>query len=148
MSRRGFAGAATAAVLILLVGCSKPPASHDRRSPASNPGPTNVETYQGPLPPIPPESGSGEAPVIWVGGIVTDVTERQLVLKEALGPRVVLKRLGQDATAFFRAVGDAWERVGGSGVGNGDQVCVETLLDGTNLLALRVFLGADCGPAG
>jgi hypothetical protein len=148
MSRCGFARAATAAVLIVLMGCSKPPSSHDRRSPASTRSPSNVGTNQGPLPPIPSESGSGEAPVIWVGGTVTDVTDRQLVLKEALGPRVVLKRLGQDATAFFRAAGDAWERVGGSGVGNGDQACVETLLDGTNLLALRVFLGADCGPAG
>lgn len=86
--------------------------------------------------------------MIWVGGIVTDVTDQQLVLKEALGPRVALKRLGQDATAFFRAAGDAWERRNGSVVGNGDQVCVETLLDGANLLALRVFMGADCGPAG
>jgi hypothetical protein len=86
--------------------------------------------------------------VIWVGGIVADVTDRQLVVKEALGPSVVLKRLGQDATAFFRAAGDGWERVDGSGVGNGDETCVETLLDGENLLALRVFLGADCGPAG
>jgi hypothetical protein len=79
---------------------------------------------------------------------VTGVTDRQLVLKEALGPRIVLTRLGQDATAFFRAAGDAWERVDGSEVGNGDQACVETLLDGANLLALRVFLGPDCGPAG
>jgi len=86
--------------------------------------------------------------VIWVGGIVTDVTDRQLVLKETLGPRVILKRLGQDATAFFRPAGDGWERVDGSGVGNGEQACVETLLDGENLLALRVFRGADCGPAG
>jgi hypothetical protein len=86
--------------------------------------------------------------VIWVGGVVTDVTDGQLVLEEALGPRVVLKRLGQDATAFFRATSDTWERVDASGVGNGDLACVETLLDGENLLALRVFLGADCGPAG
>jgi len=86
--------------------------------------------------------------VIWVGGIVTAVTDRQLVLEESLGPRVVLKRLGQDATAFFRAAGDTWERVDASGVGKGDLACVETLLDGENLLALRVFRGADCGPAG
>jgi hypothetical protein len=146
MSRRGLAGGA-AAVLILLVGCSKP-TTHDRRSPAPNPSPTSLGTNGGPLPPIPSESGSGQAPVIWVGGTFTDVTDRQLVLKEALGPRVTLKRLGQDATAFFRVAGDAWERANGSGVGAGDQACVETLLDGENLLALRVFLGADCGPAG
>ena len=62
--------------------------------------------------------------------------------------RRLFRRLGQDATAFFRATGDAWDRVEGSAVGKGEQACVETLLDGANLLALRVFLGADCGPAG
>jgi hypothetical protein len=147
MSRRGFAVAA-AAILILLVGCSKPPTADDRRSPSPSPNPTSSRTKAGPLPPIPSESGGGQAPVIWVGGTLTDVTDRQLVLKEALGPRVTLKRLGQDATAFFHTAGDTWERVDGSGVGAGDQACVETLLDGENLLALRVFLGADCGPAG
>jgi hypothetical protein len=148
MSRRGFAGAAAAAVLILLAGCSKPPTAVDRRSPAPTSSSTSPGTNSGPLPPIPSESGGGQAPVIWVGGILTDVTNRQLVLKEALGPRVTLKRLGQDATAFFRAAGDAWERVDGAVVETGNQACVETLLDGENLLALRVFLGADCGPAG
>jgi hypothetical protein len=147
MSRRRLVGAATAAILILLVGCSTPLASHERRSPAPTASPTDLVTNRGPLPPIPSESGSGQAPVIWVGGTVTDITDRQLALKEALGPRVTLKRLGQDATAFFRVAGELWKRVEGSEVGKGDQACVETLLDGENLLALRVFLGVDCGPA-
>jgi hypothetical protein len=148
MSRRGFAVAAAAAVLILVAGCSKPSTADGRRSPSPKPSPTSRRTGAGPLPPIPSESGSGQTPVIWVGGTLTDVTNRQLDVKEALGPRVTLKRLGQDATAFFRATADTWDRIDGSGVGAGDQACVETLLDGENLLALRVFLGADCGPAG
>lgn len=70
------------------------------------------------------------------------------MLKESVGSVVTLHRLGQGATAFFRALEGTWTRLRKpSAVRAGDTACVETLLDGTNLLALRVFLGADCGPA-
>jgi hypothetical protein len=76
-----------------------------------------------------------------------DLTDRQLLLKETLGSKVGLKRLGQDATAFFQVAGGRWERVDPAiAVQTGARACVETLLDGANLLALRVFLGTDCGP--
>jgi hypothetical protein len=89
------------------------------------------------------------APVVWVGGILTRVTDRQLVIKESFGSQVTLVRLGQDATAFFEPVDGAWGRVDPeTGIGRREQACVETLLDEGNLLALRVFLGADCGPTG
>ena len=85
--------------------------------------------------------------MVWVGGTVVDLTDRQLLLKEALGSKVGLKRLGQDATAFFQVAGGKWERVDpASAVEKGARACVETLMDGQNLLALRVFLGTDCGP--
>jgi hypothetical protein len=87
--------------------------------------------------------------VAWVGGVLSDLTDRQLVVREALGASVGLKRLGQDATAFYRATGGTWARVDPAvELQTGDRVCVETLLDGENLLALRVFLGTDCGPSG
>ena len=83
---------------------------------------------------------------MWVGGTVLDLTDRQVLVEETVGAKVGLKRLGQDATAFYRVSGGRWERVDPAEVGRGDRACVETLLDGQNLLALRVFLGTDCGP--
>ena len=69
------------------------------------------------------------------------------LLKEHL--KGTLKRLGQGATVVFRASGGAWVRIDpDTGLDQGEQACMETLLSGHNLLALRVFLGADCGPTG
>ena len=73
----------------------------------------------------------------------------RLVIREPLGSVLTVKRLGQAATAFYRVSGDRWDRLGPRAqVGAGGAVCVESALDGTNLLALRVFLGASCGPTG
>ena len=73
----------------------------------------------------------------------------RMVIKEPLGSVLTLKRLGQGATAFYRVSADRWDRLTARApVGAGGSVCVETALDGTNLLALRVFLGASCGPTG
>lgn len=131
-----------------LTGCGKPPAKPPAptRSAASQPSRTGVGS--GPLPPIPPESAGGaQSPVVWVGGVLARITDRQLVIEEALGSEIALVRLGQNATAFLEPVDGAWERVDPeTGIRRRAQVCVETLLDGHNLLALRVFLGADCGP--
>jgi hypothetical protein len=134
-----------------LTGCGKPPT----RSPpgptrSTSPQPSGTDAGSEPLPPIPSESsGAAQAPVVWVGGILTRVTDRQLVIQESFGSEVTLVRLGQNATAFLSPVDGAWERVDPeTGIGRREQACVETLLDGGNLLALRVFLGADCGPTG
>ena len=102
-----------------------------------------------PVPAIPPESlGASQPPLIWVGGTLSTVATDRLQITEPFGSVVTLKRLGRGATAFFRVSGGEWQRLAeSSSIGTGAPVCAETLLDGTNLLALRVFLGAGCGPA-
>jgi hypothetical protein len=142
--RRG-AIAGLAALLILCAGCSKPPVTGRRPSDGASSADGGATSG---LPPIPSESGgSGQAPVVWVGGTLTAVSDQRLVLKESIGSKVSLKRLGQDATAFFRVAGGSWERVDPTTAAEtGDRACVETVLDGENLLALRVFLGVECGP--
>jgi hypothetical protein len=143
--RRGTI-AGVAVLLVLCVGCSEPPATG--RWPSDGGSRADGATTSS-LPPIPTESGGpGQAPVVWVGGTLTAVSDQRLVLKESIGSKVSLKRLGQDATAFYRVAGGSWERVDPpTGVETGDRACVETVLDGENLLALRVFLGVECGPA-
>jgi hypothetical protein len=142
--KRGVAtlGLATMAALIL-VGCDRPPSRGTGTT-----APTRSEA----LPPFPSQDAGnvpGQAPLIWVGGTLTDVTDRTVVVTEASGTEVTLKRLGQDATAFLRTRAGAWQRVTTtSSIETGQAACVETLLDGQNLLALRVFLGAACGPTG
>jgi hypothetical protein len=84
---------------------------------------------------------------VWIAGRLTALDPDRLVLEEPAGSVVTLKRLAASATRFFRVSGDAWETVDAGLVRTGDQACVETLMDRSNLLALRVFLGAGCGPA-
>ena len=102
-----------------------------------------------PIPTIPPESlGPGQPPIIWVGGTLSKVAADGLQVTEALGSVVTLRRLARGATVFYRISGAAWRRLTPvAKVSAGQLACVETLLDGAHLLALRVFLGADCGPA-
>ena len=69
-------------------------------------------------------------------------------MREAFGSVVKLQRLGQGATTFFEVSGGRWAEVpDGATIEAGQLACVETLLNGPTLLALRVFLGASCGPA-
>jgi hypothetical protein len=102
-----------------------------------------------PAPPATPEQnlGPGEPPVVWIAGTLTDLTRDRLELREPAGSVVRLKRLAASATRFFRVSGDAWKTVDAGQVRTGDPACVETLMDRSNLLALRVFLDAGCGPA-
>jgi hypothetical protein len=82
-----------------------------------------------------------------VGGELTEVRADRLELREAIGSVLTLRRLGGGATSFYRATAGSWEQIDrASDVEAGMKACVETLIDGQNLLALRVFLGADCGP--
>lgn len=105
-----------------------------------------------PLPPIPPlptqSLGPSQPPLIWVGGTLTSVTADRLEITEPLGSVVRLARLGDGATAFFVVQAAAWHRLAATTpIDTGASVCAQTLMDGANLLALRVFLGAQCGPA-
>jgi hypothetical protein len=118
----------------------------------SGPGNDPAVSAEAGLPPVPAltrqEGGPRQPPVIWVGGTITDLRADRITVRETSGSELTLRRLGRDATAFFRASGGSWRRVAsGDGVRAGEAACVETLMDRTNLLALRVFLGAGCGPA-
>lgn len=104
------------------------------------------------LPPIPSEPpgtvGPSEPPLVWIGGTLAGVSFDRMEVREALGQLVTIRRLGQGTTRFFRVQGGRWVQLGaGSNISGGGALCVETLNDGDTLLALRVFLGATCGPA-
>lgn len=88
--------------------------------------------------------GPGDPPVVWLTGTLESVTETELTLREGEGPAIRLERFAAGATRFLRLREGGWEEVAGGGAG--DPACVETLLDGETFLALRVFLGAGCGP--
>ena len=58
-----------------------------------------------------------------------------------------MTQLVEGATPFYRSSGNEWRRLAsGAALTTGGPACVETLMDGRNLLALRVFLGTGCGP--
>lgn len=89
-----------------------------------------------------------DPPVVWVDGTIEALTGDRVVLREGRGPAVALNRLGGGATSFLRLDGGTW-RAAAPGQGTdarGQPACVEALLDGRTLLALRVFLGSGCGP--
>ena len=105
-----------------------------------------------PLPPVPAlpaqSLGPSQPPLIWVGGTLTAVTPNHVDVTEPFGSVVRLARLGEGATTFFEVQGGVWNRLDATTpISTGSAVCAQTLMDGSNLLALRVFLGAGCGPA-
>jgi hypothetical protein len=103
-----------------------------------------------PPPPATPRQdlGPDQPPVIWLGGTLTEVSEARLVLRQPAGSLVTLRRLAGEATSFYRLSGSEWQRLAAEArIPAGRATCVETLLDRDTLLALRVFLGAGCGPA-
>jgi hypothetical protein len=93
----------------------------------------------------------GQPPVVWLAAQTEEVETDHLIVVEPGGSRVRLERLSADATRFFSLRDDAWRRMSTAEVELievGTPVCVESLLDETTFLALRVFIGAACGPAG
>jgi hypothetical protein len=103
------------------------------------------------VPPVPSLSttnlGPSEPPLIWVGGMLVSVGSKRLRIREPVGSTVTLKRLAGGATSFFRVRAGRWVALAPSErIPTGQPACVQTLMDGTNLLALRVFVGSDCGP--
>ncbi|MGH2740862.1 MAG: hypothetical protein ACRDH6_10335 [Actinomycetota bacterium] len=97
------------------------------------------------------EARPGDPPIVWIGGTLEEINDRHLVLREGEGPRIEIGRFVAGATTFWRLTGGAWRELGEDEVAAlqvGEATCVETLLDGESFLALRVFLGSGCGPAG
>jgi hypothetical protein len=128
---------AALAVILVAAACTKP-------APAAT-APRGVP----PAPPVATQSvAPGEPPRIWIAGTLTDVTDSRIDLREASGQDVSMQRLAAGTTAFYRISDGAWAKLSPEAqVRAGQAACTEALLDGTNLLALRVFLGTECGPA-
>jgi hypothetical protein len=117
----------------------------------SGPDSPSVSPVPSTLPAIPSSSGGSlgpnQPPLVWVGGELTEVNEDRIELKEAFGSEVTLRRLGGNATSFFHVREGTWQRADPrTDAKAGTKACVETLMDDQTLLALRVFLGAECGP--
>jgi hypothetical protein len=96
------------------------------------------------------EPGPGDPPVVWLDGTLAEVTDSLLSVQEGRGPSIQVERFAAGATRFLRLDGEQWlelSQAETAAVEAGQQACVEALLDGRTFLALRVFLGADCGPA-
>jgi hypothetical protein len=110
------------------------------------PPPTGgIATIRGNVPNSP-----SDPPVVWLEGTVEDLDPSSLTLREGQGPRIRIRRFEEGATDFLRVEEGAWRELADQEVeilGVGGQACVEALLDGRTLFALRVFLGARCGPA-
>lgn len=97
------------------------------------------------------EPRPGDPPLVWVEGALEELDESQLVVREGEGESLTLERLAAGATTFLRSDGESWRELATEETGAldaGGDVCVEALLDGRTLLALRVFLGSQCGPSG
>jgi hypothetical protein len=95
-------------------------------------------------------AGPGEPPIVWIAGSLEEISDGILAVREGNGPRVTLQRLGGGATTFLRTEGGSWHEMSEEEVDAlevGARACVEAFLDARTLVALRVFLGARCGPA-
>ncbi len=112
----------------------------------------NITPSAGGRVPPPPRTparslGPDSPPVIWLGGTIRSVDAGRIRVREDDGSEASLQRLAGSATSFFRVEGGAWQRLDPStGPAPEGRACIETLMDGTNLVAIRVFLGAGCGP--
>jgi hypothetical protein len=136
--RQTWAVAGAIAAALLAVACTNPP------PPAAAPS-----TGEPPVPPAHATSvAPGEPPRVWIAGTLTDVTDSRIDVREPSGQDVTLQRLAAGTTSFYRISNGAWAKLAPQAqVPAGETACTEALLAGTNLLALRVFLGAGCGPA-
>jgi hypothetical protein len=91
----------------------------------------------------------GQPPVVWVSGQTAVVTSNRVNVVEGPGSRLSIRRLAEGATKFFRQDSDRWVLMSPDDIqliDVGTPVCVESLLDRSHYLALRVFVGAACGP--
>ncbi len=91
----------------------------------------------------------GQPPVVWVSGQTATVTSHRVNVVEQPGTRLSIRRLAEGATKFFRQDSGQWVLMSADDVqliDVGSPVCVESLLDRNHYLAIRVFVGAACGP--
>ena len=91
----------------------------------------------------------GDPPVTWLEGVIEELQPSHLELREGQGPTIDVRRFAQGATTFLGQEAGRWRELTTAevdGLDLGRQVCVETLLDGRTFFALRVFVGARCGP--
>jgi hypothetical protein len=92
---------------------------------------------------------AGQPPVVWVSGQVARVTPGHVVVAENRGSSIVVRRLAEGATHFFRGHGDSWTPMPSDEVDAldaGTPVCAEALLARGVYLGIQVFVGAACGP--
>lgn len=93
----------------------------------------------------------GQPPIVWIGGTVQEIGEARVTIQAGSDTPVRLQRLAAGATTFLADSGGEWRALTDEQVADVDvgvTACAEALLDGTNLVALRIFLGAACGPTG
>ena len=91
----------------------------------------------------------GRAPVVWITGRLRAIGQETVTVVEAAGARVVMRRLAEGATRFLGRSGSSWAPLGQDSVSalpGGTPVCAQTLRDRGIYLAIRVFVGAECGP--
>lgn len=108
-------------------------------------------TASGEAPVTGSEPAPGSPPLVWLEGTMEEASEGSLSLREGQGAVVELERAAAGATRVYTLEGEEWILLSEQeavGVETDRRVCVEALLDGGDLLALRVFLDAGCGPAG
>jgi hypothetical protein len=88
---------------------------------------------------------------VWVSGRIVSVKPARLTMVEASGARLVMRRLAEGATEFLRKAGASWSRLAESdaaGIRSGTSACAQALRDRGVYLAVKVFVGAACGPVG
>ena len=93
------------------------------------------------------EPGPGDPPLVWLEGELQEIGETELVVQDGDADPIAVQRFAGRATRFFRLAGGEWRELDETtGLEPGDHACVEALLDGDAFLAVRVFLGSECGP--
>ena len=108
-------------------------------------GPSSVPSFEERSP------VAGQPPIAWVSGVLQEIGDERVTVRDASETLIAMQRLTGGATRFLSADGDGWRELSEdetATVGVGVDVCAEVLLDGSNFVALRVFLDASCGPTG
>jgi len=86
--------------------------------------------------------------VVQIGGTIASIDEASLTVAQPDGAEVRMRRLAGDATRFLFPDGDGYRQLAPAevaGIAPGTRACVEALLDGQVVLAIRVFLDSVCG---
>ena len=92
--------------------------------------------------------GPGDPPVVWLTGTLAEIGRDEMVLEQGDGPRLHLQRFAAGATRFHTMEGGVWRVLSRpeADAAVGEAACIETLMDGDSLLAVRVYLDAACAP--